>query len=86
MNLRKGDILICNKTLTIDGNPTIYFKSGNNYKIVGISAPHDSIFIHDELGTKRPIATHRRRENSICVYWEDYFTCRESKLAELLDN
>jgi hypothetical protein len=84
--LKIGDILICTKSVSIEGNPTVYFKKGDNYTIVGISEKHDSIFLLDNYGTKRPIATHTRRANSVCVYWKDYFTCRELKLAELLDN
>ncbi len=64
----------------------LLFKKGTNYKIVTINNKFRNAFIYDEYGTKRPISIDKNDYNFIRVYWEDYFICREIKIAELLDD
>lgn len=86
--LREGNILVCTKSIwsgTEENSGVIFFSKGTTYKVENINVSNQRLFITDDHDTLRPISTYKKRSNSIFVYWEDNFKCREVELSKLLD-
>ena len=86
--IRKNYILVCTKSLwsgAEENSGIVLFSKGTAYKVEEINISLQRLFIRDDRDTLRPISTYEKRSNSIFVYWEDNFKCREIELSKLLD-